>query len=228
MRMSTSTSLAARAVALRGRFSTTPIAPCANRAEKDGVAIEFTEYVDGTAEEAKNTIRRISLSEEDLPFGEVRASHCGPLNRGRPNEGRRLSRDKPKPGGEIAAAREGLHVTYRGEEGSCIEGANARNACQSSSSLISFGLCFELAVENCDPFIERLPAHQHILNREADVRACLPSRLPKKFGDPKSQFSPQRGAGAGLAARSRPATPTSWPLTTSAACHPSCWIPSAA
>ena len=61
---------------------------CVNRPEKDRVAIEFTEYVDGTAEEAKNTIRRISLSEEDLPFGEVRASHCGPLNRGRPNEGK--------------------------------------------------------------------------------------------------------------------------------------------
>jgi hypothetical protein len=54
--------------------------PCANRAEKDGVAIEFPEYVDGTAEEAKHTVRRISLSEEDMPFGEVRANHCGPLN----------------------------------------------------------------------------------------------------------------------------------------------------
>ena len=53
----------------------------ANRAEKDGVAIEFPEYVDGTAEEAKNTACRVPLSEEDLPFGEVRASHCGPLNR---------------------------------------------------------------------------------------------------------------------------------------------------
>jgi hypothetical protein len=52
----------------------------ANRAEKDGVAIEFPEYVDGTAEEAKNTVCRVPLSEEDLPFGEVRASHCGPLN----------------------------------------------------------------------------------------------------------------------------------------------------
>jgi hypothetical protein len=52
-----------------------------NRAEKDGVAIEFPKYVDGTAEEAKNTVCRVSLSEEDLPFGEVSASHCGPLNR---------------------------------------------------------------------------------------------------------------------------------------------------
>jgi hypothetical protein len=52
---------------------------CANRAEKDGVAIEFPEYVDGTAEEAKNTVRWISFSEEDLLLGEVRASHCGPL-----------------------------------------------------------------------------------------------------------------------------------------------------
>src|SRR5262249_48011498 len=49
---------------------------CANGAEKDGVAIEFPEYVDGTAEEAKNTVCRVSLSEEDLPCGEVRASHC--------------------------------------------------------------------------------------------------------------------------------------------------------
>jgi hypothetical protein len=53
----------------------------ANRAEKDGVAIEFPEYVDGTADEPKNTVCWVSLSEEDLPFGEVRASHCGPLNR---------------------------------------------------------------------------------------------------------------------------------------------------
>src|SRR6516162_8546864 len=49
----------------------------ANRAEKDGIAIEFPEYVDGTADEAKNTVCRVSLSEEDLPCGEVRASHCG-------------------------------------------------------------------------------------------------------------------------------------------------------
>ena len=52
----------------------------ANGAEKDGIAIEFPEYVDGTAEEAKNTVRRISFSDEDLLLGEVRASHCGPLN----------------------------------------------------------------------------------------------------------------------------------------------------
>jgi hypothetical protein len=55
--------------------------PRANRAEKDGVAIEFPEYVDGTPKQAKNTVRRIPLPEEDLPFGEVPASHCGPLNR---------------------------------------------------------------------------------------------------------------------------------------------------
>src|SRR5438034_848554 len=64
--------------------------PRANRTEKDGIAIEFPEYVDGAAEEAKNTIRRISLSEEDLPFGEVRGGHCCPLNRQqvRPDEGK--------------------------------------------------------------------------------------------------------------------------------------------
>src|SRR5437868_14010591 len=50
--------------------------PRANRAEKDGVAIDLPEYVDGTAEEAKNTVRRISLSEQDLPLVEARASHC--------------------------------------------------------------------------------------------------------------------------------------------------------
>src|SRR5262249_1209861 len=53
----------------------------ANRAEKDGVAIEFPEHVDGTAEEVKNTVRWISFSEEALLLGEVRASHYGPLNR---------------------------------------------------------------------------------------------------------------------------------------------------
>src|SRR5262249_41106179 len=54
--------------------------PWANRTEKDGIALEFPEYVDGTTQEAKNTVCRISLSEKDLPFREVRASHCGPLN----------------------------------------------------------------------------------------------------------------------------------------------------
>jgi hypothetical protein len=53
--------------------------PRANRAKKDGFAIEFPEYANGTAEEAKNTVRRVSLFEEDFPFSEVRASHCGPL-----------------------------------------------------------------------------------------------------------------------------------------------------
>jgi hypothetical protein len=48
------------------------------------VAIEFPEYVDGTAEHAKNTVRWISLSGEDLPFGEVRASHCSPFKRDTP------------------------------------------------------------------------------------------------------------------------------------------------
>src|ERR1700694_4691950 len=53
--------------------------PGANSAEKDGVAIEFPEYVDDTAEYEQNTVRWISLSEEDLPFGKVRASHWSPF-----------------------------------------------------------------------------------------------------------------------------------------------------
>ena len=85
MRISISISLAARAVALRGAvFYNAHLPyklPCANRAEKDGFAIEFSEYVDGTTEEAKNTVRKVAFSEEDLSFGEVRASHCDPLNR---------------------------------------------------------------------------------------------------------------------------------------------------
>jgi hypothetical protein len=55
--------------------------PRPNRAEKDGLAIEFSDNIDGTAEQTKNTVRRISLSEEDLAFGEVPASHCDPVNR---------------------------------------------------------------------------------------------------------------------------------------------------
>jgi len=51
VRISTSTSLAARAVALRGAvFHNAHLPyklPRAHRAEKDGVAIEFPEYVDG-------------------------------------------------------------------------------------------------------------------------------------------------------------------------------------
>jgi hypothetical protein len=52
----------------------------ANRAKKDALAIEFPKYLNGTAEKAKNIVRRVSLTEEDFPFGEVRASHCSPLN----------------------------------------------------------------------------------------------------------------------------------------------------
>jgi hypothetical protein len=40
-----------------------------------------SDNIDGTAEQTKNTVRRISLSEEDLAFGEVPASHCDPVNR---------------------------------------------------------------------------------------------------------------------------------------------------
>src|SRR5262245_51940202 len=48
--------------------------PDANPAEKDGIAIEFSKHVDPTAEQAENTVRRIFFSEEDLSFGEMRAS----------------------------------------------------------------------------------------------------------------------------------------------------------
>ena len=54
--------------------------PRANRAEEDRVTLEFPEYLDDPAEETKNTVRRIALPEQDLPFGKVRASHCGHLN----------------------------------------------------------------------------------------------------------------------------------------------------
>ena len=75
-------------------------------------------------------------------------------------------------------------LVYGDEENSMT--ASERDQCYVDSAR----LCRELAVEKCDPFIKRLPAHQHILNQEADARADLPSRLLKKLGDPKSQFSP--------------------------------------
>jgi hypothetical protein len=54
--------------------------PGAHGAKEDGLAIDFPEYLNGAAENAKNRVRWISLSEEDLPLCEVRASHCSPLN----------------------------------------------------------------------------------------------------------------------------------------------------
>jgi len=48
---------AARAVALRGRFSITG----ANFAKKDSVAIDFSEHLDGAPEQVKNAVNRISL-----------------------------------------------------------------------------------------------------------------------------------------------------------------------
>src|SRR5262249_57716150 len=53
--------------------------PRANRAEKDGIAIELPQYVDGTTKEAKNTVRRISLSAADLHFGAIIPSPLTPL-----------------------------------------------------------------------------------------------------------------------------------------------------
>ncbi|MGC1890562.1 MAG: hypothetical protein WA709_31530 [Stellaceae bacterium] len=53
MRISTSTSLAARAVALRGRFYHAHLPdelPRPYRAEQDGLAIESSEYINGTPE----------------------------------------------------------------------------------------------------------------------------------------------------------------------------------
>ena len=52
--------------------------PSGDRAEKDEVAIEFSNNVDSTAEYAKNAVRWISLSEEDFPFGKMRAGHESP------------------------------------------------------------------------------------------------------------------------------------------------------
>jgi hypothetical protein len=54
--------------------------PRANRAKEDALAIEFPEYLNSTAEKAKNMVRRVSLSKKDFPFSEVRANHRGPLN----------------------------------------------------------------------------------------------------------------------------------------------------
>src|SRR5262245_33586459 len=49
--------------------------PCANCAEKDALAIEFPEYLDGPPDKAKNMVRGIPLFEEDFPFSKVLASH---------------------------------------------------------------------------------------------------------------------------------------------------------
>src|SRR6516165_382207 len=43
------------------------ILSCASRAEKDGIAIKFPEYVDGTADEAKNTVCRVSFLKRTCP-----------------------------------------------------------------------------------------------------------------------------------------------------------------
>jgi len=58
----------------------------ANLTQEDGLAIEFAHYVDGAAKYAKNTVWGISLSEENLPFDEVHASHFGSF-KGRTSRG---------------------------------------------------------------------------------------------------------------------------------------------
>jgi hypothetical protein len=54
---------------------------CLDLSEKDRVPVDGSEYLHDTFEEAKNAVRRISLPEEDLPFGQVGAIHCS-----RPNQ----------------------------------------------------------------------------------------------------------------------------------------------
>src|ERR1700726_75755 len=54
--------------------------PRANRAEEDRVTVEFPEDLDDPAEVTKNTVPPSALPEQDLPFGKVRAIHCGHLN----------------------------------------------------------------------------------------------------------------------------------------------------
>jgi hypothetical protein len=52
-----------------------------NFAQKDGMAIAFSDYVDGATEQAKDIAGGISFSEENLAFGKNRAMHPKPFNR---------------------------------------------------------------------------------------------------------------------------------------------------
>jgi hypothetical protein len=65
----------------------------ANRAEKDALAIEFSEYLDSAGDKAKDIVRRVSLFEEDFPFSQVLATHCGCLSINASAPARRCARD---------------------------------------------------------------------------------------------------------------------------------------
>jgi hypothetical protein len=54
--------------------------PSTDHAKKDQIAIEFSHHVDKPTDEEKDTIRWITLAEEDLAFGEMHAGHCSPFN----------------------------------------------------------------------------------------------------------------------------------------------------
>jgi hypothetical protein len=54
--------------------------PGVDPVEQDRFAIEFSNHFDSASEQVKNTVRRISVSEEDLPFGEMRPGHYRPFN----------------------------------------------------------------------------------------------------------------------------------------------------
>ena len=84
---------------------------------------------------------------------------------------RRLPRDKPKPRGEVATPRESLCITDGRDKRSCVKRANPGNARQPAGGLVPFCLDCEFGVECRNPFVQRQPPRQHVLNQELDTRA---------------------------------------------------------
>jgi hypothetical protein len=71
--------------------------PGTNRAEKDRVALEFPDYVNGTAKEAKNTVGRITLFESTCPLANCARFIVVPVVRWRTQKGEAVT-DYPRVG----------------------------------------------------------------------------------------------------------------------------------
>lgn len=112
---------------------------------------------------------RASTLDQHLP--QVFAASLRDAEQARFTSCRRLPRDKPKPGSKIATPRESLCVADRRHQRSCVKRTNPGNACQPACGLVSLGLGCEFGVESRNPFVQRQPPRQHVLNQELDTRA---------------------------------------------------------
>ena len=112
----------------------------------------------------------------DQHLAQVLAAAFGDAEQTRLASCRRLPRNKPEPGGEIATSCERLRITHGRDERSRVEAPIPGMLVSRRAASSRFGLCCELRVECRDPLIEPLPPRQHVVDQKADTRSSIARR----------------------------------------------------